>query len=313
MISHTPDLESINDCLRTKYWSWTFLNPSDAPRTLLDLFHAELPHIHPNTWAERFDFGGIYINGRAILTDQILPTPCKVEYYEPKFEISLAAQIFPPFKEEYIVYRDEHVLVAYKPAGLSSMPAKEQRHFSMKAYLERYVGKTIHMPSRLDVSTQGLIIASISPEAHAGLQQAFEHRLVDKQYLCATLALPPWNQLTVALPIGRSQDHPVLRAIDHESGQNALTKFSVLGNSESDGTPVTVFSAKPLTGRTHQIRVHASNSGAALLGDRFYGGAPADSLHLVSFSITCWHPITGSEVNVTLPDSLRAGWIKKIR
>jgi tRNA pseudouridine32 synthase/23S rRNA pseudouridine746 synthase len=303
------DLDIINDTLRTKYWSWVFLEPNGTPGTLLDLFKARLPHIPSDTWEERFDFGGIYINGRPVLKDQILTTPCKIEYYEPKFEISRASQIFPAFSEDYIVYIDDHILVAYKPAGLSSMPAKEQRYFSMKSHVERIIGKTIHMPSRLDVSAQGLLITSISPEAHAGLQQAFELRLVKKEYRCATNSIPYWCELNVTLPIGRSNDHSVLRVIDYETGQTAHTIFSVLGSAHSNGIPVTVFSAKPITGRTHQIRVHAANSGAPLLGDRFYGGAPAASLHLVSFSIACAHPVTGREINVTLPESLRAAWI----
>ena len=303
------DLDIINDTLRTRYWSWVFLEPKDTPGSLLDLFKTRLGHIAADTWEERFDFGGIYINGRPVLKDQILTSPCKIEYYEPKFEISQASQVFPAFSEDYIVYRDDYILVAYKPAGLSSMPAKEQRHFSMKAHIEHLIGQTIHMPSRLDVSAQGLLITSISDEAHAGLQQAFERRLVKKEYRCATHAILPWDELNVTAPIGRSKDHSVLRVIDYETGQSANTIFSVLGSSKSDGKAVTVFSAKPITGRTHQIRVHAANSGAPLLGDRFYGGAAATSLHLVSFSITCLHPVTGAEINITLPEWLRAGWI----
>lgn len=306
----SPDLDIINDTLRTKYWSWVFFEQPGTPRTLLELFKEKLPHIESHTWEERFDFGGIYINGRPALKDQPLITPCKIEYYEPKFEISRAAQIFPPFRENYIVYKDDHILVAYKPPGLSSMPAKEQRHFSMKSHIERIIGKTIHMPSRLDVSAQGLLITSISTEAHAGLQQAFERRLVKKEYRCATHCNPSWSELTVTLPIGRSKDHSVLRVINYEAGQNAHTTFSVLGKSVSEGTPVAVFSAKPLTGRTHQIRVHAASSGAPLLGDRFYGGAAATSLHLVSLSIACAHPVTGKEINVELPDLLKPEWMR---
>jgi 23S rRNA-/tRNA-specific pseudouridylate synthase len=304
----SQDLELVNDTLRTKYWSWVFYDPQSSPLTLLDALKAGLPHVDHASWNERLDFGGAYINGRAALMDQPLPYPCKIEYYEPKFEIAGASQIFPEFKEEYVIFRDEHILVAYKPPGLSSMPAKEQRHFSMKTYLERFTGSIIHMPSRLDVSTQGLLITSISSKAHAKLQQAFEHRLVKKEYLCATHIKPTWSNLSVNLPIGRAKEHSVLRVIDHKDGQAAQTELSVLGSSNTSKSPIYVLSAKPLTGRTHQIRVHTATSGVPILGDKFYGGAPATSLHLVSFAVACLHPVTGKQIKFTLPKSLQPSW-----
>jgi 23S rRNA-/tRNA-specific pseudouridylate synthase len=188
------------------------------------------------------------------------------------------------------------------------MPAKEQRHFSMKTYLERFTGSIIHMPSRLDVSTQGLLITSISSKAHAKLQQAFEHRLVKKEYLCATHIKPTWSNLSVNLPIGRAKEHSVLRVIDHKDGQAAQTELSVLGSSNTSKSPIYVLSAKPLTGRTHQIRVHTATSGVPILGDKFYGGAPATSLHLVSFAVACLHPVTGKQIKFTLPKSLQPSW-----
>jgi 23S rRNA-/tRNA-specific pseudouridylate synthase len=301
-------LQSVNDALRTRYWSWTLLDQDEATCGLLELLCNRLPHISPQSWDSRFAFGGIYVNGIEALADAPLPVPCKVEYYEPKFEIAEAKEIFPEFKENYVIFRDEHILVAYKPAGLSSMPAKEQRHFSLRASIEKLVQTTIHMPSRLDVSAQGIVLMSISAAAHATLQRAFEMRSVSKTYLCASSHRPHWEERQVSAIIGRDPTHPVLRTTDTALGKSAETTFRFLGTYSHESGDCHVMSARPITGRTHQIRVHAAHENVPLLGDRFYGGAPRSYLHLVAHSISCRHPISGKIFSCSLPQSLQPDW-----
>lgn len=304
-------IELVNETLRTRYWSKVILDRGCEPSHLLEFLTKNLPHIAASSWQQRFEFGGIYVNGREATDDVELPTPCRVEYYEPKFDIACAHNVFPEFKDEYIVYRDAHIIVAYKPPGLSSMPAKEQRHFSLKAAVERRIGSTVHMPSRLDVSAQGLLVMSSSPDTHAHLQKAFEHRTVRKEYLCASNSPVQWETRRVELPIARDPRHPVLRRVAQQGGQSAVTELSYLGQSTSGNSSVHVFRALPTTGRTHQIRVHAAAAGVPLSGDRFYGGGPARYLHLVSYSITLIHPHTKIPLTITLPESLIPDWIRK--
>jgi RluA family pseudouridine synthase len=308
------DIESINESLNTKYWCWQIIDPSEnVPRHLIDLLKEKLPQIDPPSWGSRLDFGGVYINGLLATKDQPLPYPCRVEYYEPKFDISDAEKIFPVFRDDYILYQDDHIIGVYKPPGISSAPAKEQRHYSLKASLERLLGARIHMPSRLDFSASGVVVVSKIGEASRGLQNAFANRFVDKRYLCASGADCAWEELKVELPIGRDPYHPVLRMIDPQSGQKALTSFKKIArikNREPYDPPLTIISAKPVTGRTHQIRVHAAASGAPLAGDRFYRGIQANLLHLVSTSIDLTHPVTQKEISISLPERLKPWWTK---
>jgi tRNA pseudouridine32 synthase/23S rRNA pseudouridine746 synthase len=308
--SYVDRLEVITETLRTRYWSWILIEDRSGPMRLLTLLHEKLPQIDPKSWRERFCFGGVYVNGHEALDDMDLPIPCKVEYYEPKFDIANAKQIFPEFKSDYIIYRDEDLIAVYKPPGLSSMPAKEQRHFSIKASVENITGITVHMPSRLDVSAQGLLIMSTSQRAHARLQQSFEHRRVTKEYRCASASIPTWRAQVVNLPIGRDQSHPVLRKVDTAHGKPALTEFSYLTQTRSNETPCCVFRATPTTGRTHQIRVHAAACGIPLLGDRFYLGASAEYLHLVSYAITLNHPATQTQLQISVPSQLIPEWAR---
>ena len=312
-MSHLPapaDLTRITDTLRTTYRSWTILRAEDGPRSLLALLTERLAHIDPNSWIERFAFGGVYVNGREALEDCVLPLPCKVEYYEPKFPLASAPDVFPPFEERFVVYSDDAVAVVYKPPRLSSMPAKEQRHFSLKVYLEKFFGRSVHMPSRLDVSAQGLVVVSLNPLTHGKLQQAFESRLVEKTYYLATSAPVGWRSRSVDLPIERDTQHPVLRMARVGNGDSALTHFERTCEAFSTSAPVTVVRARPVTGRTHQIRVHAASQHIPITGDNFYGGAHAEYLHLVSFLVRFPHPSTGSSFSVALPSEFRPDWLQ---
>ncbi len=304
-----PRLDLVNDTLRTKYWSWVYFSPEGSPSRLAEVLNQGLPHISQESWPERFDFGGVYINGRPALSDQELHFPCKIEYYEPKFPISQASSIYPVITEESIVYRDDDIVIAYKPARLSSMPAKEQRHFSLKSSLEKLLTTTIHMPSRLDVSAQGLVVVSISSRAHAPLQQAFESRRVTKRYICGTTKSCPWERKVELGQIGRDPRHPVLRVSPAEQGQKAETIFTNLGTNTSSDHEISVLCAQPITGRTHQIRVHASSNGLPLFGDKFYGGDDAPYLHLISSYVSCVHPITGKRLECILPASFLHSWM----
>lgn len=305
------DLDRINQTLRTAYWEFILREPLEPPPRLLPFLVDRLPHIPADSWGERFAFGGIYVNGIESLGDQDLPCPARVEYYEPKFPISSAQQLFPAFREEFILHDDGDIVAVYKPPHLSSMPAKEQRHYSVKASLERILNRVVHMPSRLDVSAQGLLVVSASPRAHAGLQRAFESRAVHKTYKLATLSPCDTTPFTVNLNIARHPCHAVLRTTSLTEGQRAQTDFTFTHTHRDGDSVVNVLTAHPITGRTHQIRVHAAASGLPIRGDNFYGGAPAPHLHLVSESISFVHPVTQQEFQLSLPEHLTPTWCRR--
>jgi 23S rRNA-/tRNA-specific pseudouridylate synthase len=308
-LSSDARLARIEQTLRTRYHCWKLYNPVEGESTLLELLRRRLPHIEPQSWAERFDFGGVYVNGHEALADCALPFPSKIEYYEPKFKISEASTVFTPLSEQQIVFHDEHVAVVYKPPHLPSMPAKEQRHYSLKRYLEQHFNTAIHMPSRLDVSAQGLLIVSLSPAAHAGLQHSFERRTAHKAYSFATSRCAPFEQLTIERAIKQDPLHAVLRMTSLTEGQAAATVLTFSHDSVSENLAVSVINAQPITGRTHQIRVHAASHGLPIVGDNFYDGTPAHYLHLVSRSLEITHPVSRKLLSISAPVELLPAWV----
>lgn len=308
-------LERVEKALTSKHWRWEFRSNAAMPRMLLDLFKQELPHIDSDSWSCRFSLGGVFINGHEVLADQRLKAPCWVEYFEPKFNPAKARDFFPAFNENWILYQDEDLLVVYKPNRLPCLPNREQRHYNLRTYIEDSLNKKIHFPSRIDYSTEGILLMSAAERAHAPLQQAFEKRKICKTYLLEGSGTAKWSAKTVEMAIDRDPDHTVLRRCVKHGGKSALTLFNTLKATKHvtpSGTtyPSTLIKARPKTGRTHQIRVHAAHLGLAIIGDNFYNGFAAERLHLLSAGIKFLHPFSGKMLEVVLPERLCPDWAK---
>ncbi|MEX0595161.1 MAG: pseudouridine synthase, partial [Candidatus Paceibacterota bacterium] len=159
-----PDLERIKNSLSSIYHCFVYY--SEAPSSLLLALQKELPEISFDSWIERLSWGGVYINGKVAYHDVPLKTPMKLEYYQPKMPVDQQVNYYPKFSKDWIIYEDPDLLVCFKPAGLSCQKAKEQQKISLYQYLSDYYGSPIHLPSRLDFSTSGLILCSRNPATH---------------------------------------------------------------------------------------------------------------------------------------------------
>jgi 23S rRNA-/tRNA-specific pseudouridylate synthase len=162
------------------------------------------------------------------------------------------------------------------------------------------------MPSRLDMSTYGLVPVSKHPIMHDPLQQIFQKRRIAKVYRFNTDQTPAWQQTEVVSRIAKHPLHPVLRWSNPEEGKEARTQFSVLRRKSASGT---LIEAKPITGRTHQIRVHAHSLGLSIIGDNFYMGAQAPTLQLACFQLGFIHPLSHEELTIQIPPGLQPDWL----
>lgn len=305
-IASPVDLDRIRRTFSSKHWDW--IVESAEPLRLTGFLSERLPHIEPSSWPERLAWGGAYVNGSPARGDVTLFLPARIEYYEPAFSIAEAESYFPRFDPGWIVYEDEHVGVCYKPSRLPTMAGREQPHFNLKGYLERHYGHPLHFPSRIDTSTQGLVLFSKRRETHNLLNEIFADRKISKRYLFVTDRRAALASLECHLPIGKDEAHPVLRRVHGIGAKHASTFFSLRACHGRD-EPRYLWEAHPVTGRTHQIRVHARELGIPIVGDNFYGGGVAEMLHLLAYSVELIHPLREEHVAVRVPDRLLPSWV----
>lgn len=314
------NLARLQAALTSTYHSFVYRSIEECPACVVQALKKELPHLDPLSWKERLTLGGVFINGKPVSEDSQLSAPCKLEYFEPKYDLQEIEAIYPPFSSRQILYEDEDLLVVFKPYRLPCLPTREQRKYNLKAQLEEYLRckcaeSSLHLPSRLDTSVCGLVIASKSARSHAIVQRIYENRTARKLYILQVVGSPPWSENLCEFSIAKDPQHPILRRSAVGEGKPAQTKFSVVCSQLTDlagrSEPVqtSILMAQPLTGRTHQIRVHAQSLGYPIIGDNFYGGAAAPELRLLSFGAAFSHPISAAPLQFELPPQFWPVWL----
>ena len=196
-----------------------------------------------------------------------------------------------------VLYADDALLVLDKPAGMLSVPGRgedKQDCLSARAQSLHPDALVVH---RLDMATSGVMVLARSPAAQCTLNQAFANRAVTKRYIAVVDGHPApsigtWG--VIDLPIIVDWPNRPRRVIDHQLGKPSVTRWRVLSHNEHDQT--TRVELEPVTGRSHQLRVHLLAMGHAIVGDALYGSprvqAMADRLLLHACSLELCHPVT---------------------
>lgn len=214
------------------------------------------------------------------------------------------------FIRKLTIYEDKSILALNKPFGLAVQGgAKTTRHLDgMLASLEQD-GERPRLVHRLDQDTGGLIILAKTRIAAAKLSKAFAEHDVVKTYWALCAGVPQVRQGTINLAVSKKmirvgdKDQERMTAADDEDAKKAITDYMLVDNAG----PVSFLALKPLTGRTHQLRVHCAAMGTPIIGDRKYGGPAAmlegvpEGLQLFCRSMTFPHPDTGKPTALTAP------------
>lgn len=198
-----------------------------------------------------------------------------------------------------VLHEDEHLLVVNKPAGWNTHAPSPYANEGVYEWLRHREPRwaSLAIMHRLDKETSGIIVFTKTPVANRSLTQQFTDHQVRKTYQLLCTGRAPSQTVTARSPIARNGD----RYLCAPHGQPAETQFQPLGViARSTGT-LTRVQATPMTGRTHQIRVHASSMGFPILGDSLYGGARAPRVHLHSASIEFVHPASQETVRFECP------------
>jgi 23S rRNA (cytosine1962-C5)-methyltransferase len=226
----------------------------------------------------------------------------------------------------YLLHEDDHLLVVNKPAGLNTHApdpfASEGIYDWLKNREPRWAQLAII--HRLDKETSGVIVFGKTKLANQSLTNQFAGRKVRKKYLFLTDRAVPDRELTVQSKIARAGD----RYVSGSQGELAQTRFRIadrqspianrespisnrqspiasgrspMGNSLSPIAHLKLVEVEPLTGRTHQIRVHAAENGFPILGDTLYGGSPFARVCLHAVELTLRHPAEDREITFRAP------------
>ena len=212
-------------------------------------------------------------------------------------ESPLAAAARPPQHEPAIVYEDEWLLVLDKPAGMLSVPGKDDAYSAWQWVRDhRPQADGPLLVHRLDMDTSGLLLVAKTKHVHQQLQALFHHRQVQKTYLALLEGTVATDEGRIDLPLLPDHLDRPRQKVDYLHGKPATTLYKVV--SRADGRTRIQFC--PLTGRTHQLRVHASHPDGLhcpIVGDRLYG-QPADRLYLHALRLEFVHPVTGQPLCV---------------
>jgi tRNA pseudouridine32 synthase/23S rRNA pseudouridine746 synthase len=186
-----------------------------------------------------------------------------------------------------VIFEDEHLLAVNKPAGLLSVPGKKNMP-SAAAML----GPDFFPVHRLDMDTSGVLLFAKSGRVHQKMQKMFLRKEVKKQYTALLEGIfPGEREGSVSLPLRTDLNDRPRQMVCTESGKPALTRYHVV-SAENGRTRIHFF---PVTGRTHQLRVHAAHPlglNIPIAGDRLYG-KKAERLFLHAEKLEFPHPITG--------------------
>jgi len=189
----------------------------------------------------------------------------------------------------HILYQDEQILAVNKPAGLPVLPDGWEKDAPyLVKILEEEHGK-IWIVHRLDKTTSGVIIFARTAEAHRALNIQFENHDADKIYHAIMEGDPKWNEKTAKFPLRANVGNKHRTAVDDKNGKPSETRYRILKRYQAG----VLVEAKPMTGRTHQVRVHAYALGHPLLGDILYSASETDLISrpaLHAYSLTITHP-----------------------
>ena len=207
----------------------------------------------------------------------------------------------PPQASLNIAFEDEYLLILNKPSGLLSVPGRgeEKQDCLISRVQSKYPeARIVH---RLDMSTSGLIIVALGKEMERSLSKLFQNRQVKKHYIAIVAGKMPSNFGEINLPLITDWPNRPKQKIDFTDGKASCTFYQLLSfNSQENSSRLKL---TPLTGRTHQLRIHMQSTGHAILGDELYAKEceinKAERLLLHASFLSFIHPMSNELIEIT--------------
>lgn len=189
-----------------------------------------------------------------------------------------------------ILYQDEDILTVQKPAGLLSNPGKDPAHYDSvwsRVVAEFPEAQLVH---RLDMATSGLMVFALHKDAERHIKKQFQYRLTHKVYYARVWGKVEQEEGLIDLPLICDWPNRPIQKVCYEYGKPSQTRYQVVAYEDQ----TTLVRLLPITGRSHQLRVHMMELGHPIIGDEFYATpeayAASDRLQLHSAELSLYHP-----------------------
>ena len=238
--------------------------------------------------------GGILLNGEKVHINQKLT---KGDTLTLVFPEDRSENIVGEAMELDIIYEDEDIIAINKPPMIETHPSKNKNTGTLANGVMYYFENrfTFRVITRLDKETSGVVLIAKNALSAQRLSEAMIKREIQKEYIAVVCGCPAEGQGVIDAPIKRAEG---IRRIVAEDGKQAITKYRV----EREYDDLTLLKLKPITGRTHQIRVHLAYMGTPIYGDWLYGRKiPGERLRLHCSRVKFCHPSTGKLIEIEAP------------
>ncbi|MDO4321736.1 MAG: RluA family pseudouridine synthase [Lachnospiraceae bacterium] len=291
--------------------SWN-IKPAQEAMTIKQFLRTHGCSHHVLTHLKRSECG-ILLNGAWAYTNQKLQSGDELRIRVTEEESS--PNILPVPMNLDIVYEDEDLMILNKPSDTPIHPSVNNHENTlangvMYYFAAQKIPFVYRCINRLDRDTSGLLIVAKNMFSGAVLSQMSAARQIHREYLAIAEGLLPASG-TIDAPIARMEGSALMRCVDHERGENAVTHYTCIRHAASGDTPLSLARVHLETGRTHQIRVHMSYIGHPLIGDFLYHPAsaaliPRQALH--SYRLRFLHPVTGKVLDFTcdMPEDMQS-------
>lgn len=195
-----------------------------------------------------------------------------------------------------IIFSDNDIIIVDKAPGLLSVPGRGEEKIDSVSHRLSQQFPEVHIVHRLDMATSGIMVFARTKDALRNLQQQFQNRQTQKTYQAIVAGKLTPNQGAINLPMRCDWPNRPKQMVCYEHGKKSLTRWSVIEVIDGD----TRIQLKPITGRSHQLRIHCNALGHPILGDNLYGTEYSQSatpeLCLHAQSLTFSHPTTNESM-----------------
>ncbi len=198
-----------------------------------------------------------------------------------------------------IIYQDEYLIAVDKPEGLLSVPGLGEANQDCVATRLLEINPEVKVVHRLDCYTSGIMVLAVGIEAQRNLSRQFHDRKINKQYIAVVHGVLSEQQGTIDIPMRGDPDDRPRQIVDYQQGKKSTTHWIVI-SVENNRTRLLL---KPVTGRTHQLRIHCKAIGHTIVGDGLYGDDSETEKRMLlhAETIELLHPETGKVLRLKAP------------